>query len=171
MINSKKLGNIISKNKIMQWSLELLYTGFFENDRKLVKFTKSLRNNGYTGWSDLLEYLIDQETLLSEKEVLRACRKYLNHKYDDINDFYQTLLLLVEYDLFDDLLNFKDDISDYDHIPITAGKDQTTIYFDLDGPVSSEWQRMCLAKLKNYNYYNMYHMTVTPEYIIINLAF
>lgn len=156
----------------LQFLLETMRDGLYVNGR-LTVFCTALANNGKLGWMDFIDSIVESPSIPT---IISNAKRKLGHTFKSIEDVYRAITLITENDVFETIINIlntenvmPEDIFTFDEsMSITAGKDQTDIYFALgSGKVPLNEQRIIIRELKKSGYYDTYHMTVTPDMICL----
>jgi hypothetical protein len=151
--------------------LETIRVGVFTNGR-LQFFCESLANRGNKGWVEFIDSIITNPSIPA---ILNNAKKKLGHTFKSIEEVYRTMILIVENNVFEEIVDTFNNISSElfhvygDNMPIKAGKDQTNICYYFDNPLPYGKDKDIIRHFKVLGFYSQYHMTVTPDMIVLKL--
>ena len=157
--------------KYTEYLLQTIRSGLYENGR-LAMFCDSLSKRGNKSWQEFIDSIIENPSISS---ILLSAKKKLGHTFNSIEEVYRTMIMIVENDVFETIIEIVNDISTAelivygDYMPINTGKDKTNVYFFFGGGIPFGKENDIIRELKRSSYYSQYHMTVTPDMIMLKL--
>ena len=175
-ISENEVTKAIDTSKYIEW-LMMSVRDYVFGDKRLLYIASSLQKNRCFGWNDFIEQLVQNPDRLSEKWILALAQKHLKHKFNSTEEVYRTMVGITEEDIFEVICDTLSDMPTVkgfhiygDAMNITAGKDETDLYYHFNNPLSLSEQKQLVKALSVNGYYKVYRMTVTSDLLMIKLA-